>query len=175
MDYLIAFLLKGELKDCADRLSLELSQRFGTKDPALRCPAHITLKAPFPYYDQEQLIDCLQEFSQNAKLHQARVGSFNSFGTGVIFMDVQVPEQFKDIHQRLLNQLKSQLVISLHEFDIPGNYHVTLAKRNLKKFDQMMEYLKASPINFEVPLDSIALLKLDFAGWSVVQEFFFQP
>jgi 2'-5' RNA ligase len=175
--YFIALLAPPVIADQVLQWKNDMHFKYGCR-AALKSPAHITLIPPFNANQAEelQLLEFLEEFTQQQPAMEVSVNGFGIFGRRTIFLAVE-----KNKPLEILYQLLSSLFY--HEFPTKGkttglNFHphITIANRDIPpaKFDEAFARFSYISYKAQCPLNDISLLRLDPSKWTTLKSFPFQ-
>ena len=105
MRYVIVSVVKGPAGNFNNNLRKEVFEKLGAKSSKL--PAHFTIKAPFEADDISDLDKVLQDFAQNHKAQDYKIKGYNHFDNRVVYMDVHMSKECKNLHDELIEELKN--------------------------------------------------------------------
>ncbi|WP_088890124.1 2'-5' RNA ligase family protein [Leptolyngbya ohadii] len=171
--FFIALIPPQDIRDYADRVIQELTDRFQTR--TAKAPPHVTLQPPFEWeMDQvSQLEDRLQQFVQGRSPVPVAISGFGAFAPRVLYLNVLKTQE--------LLALQSELAMDLEQigiFDPKGKQrgfspHLTVASRNINKstFKAAWAELQPRSVEFEFAGDRLILLIHDGQRWQVRSEF----
>ena len=166
MRYVIVSEVKGKARELNHTLRNEVFKRFGARSSTL--PAHFTIKAPFEYSDSViELKDALGNFSKQEIAIQYQIKGYDHFDRRVIYMDVMMSKEGKEVHDRLLDVLESFPYI--HFDDKEGKdkiFHVTIASKRLGPiYDQVWKYVQQFPCDYPCMFDNVSLYRWEKSAW----------
>lgn len=175
MKYVLVYLLSGKAKKYNERLMKETADVSGERYivDVSRLPPHITLKSPFEFDDFKALDKFLKQFVKKRKKTDILVNSFGSFRRFVSFMKTDFSSAAEKIQKELVMELRRELEIKLHEFDIKYKPHATICYGNSKEtFNIIWNYLrtKKKP-GFNLDFDNIALLRKPNDKWEIYKKY----
>ena len=104
MRYVIVSVVKGPAGNFNNNLRKEVFEKLGAKSSKL--PAHFTIKAPFEADDIFDLDKVLQDFTKNHKACNYKIKGYNHFDNRVIYMDVHMNNECKNLHDKLIEELE---------------------------------------------------------------------
>lgn len=172
MRYVIVHVLKEEAGEFNNSLRKEIFKDFKVKSSKL--PAHFTIKAPFEYDNEiADLNNILEEFSKNEKAESFTIDGYDHFKDRVIFMKVNMSEDAKNVHNRLIDKMDQIPYIEFDEKDGKNKiFHVTLASKNLKPlYNKVWEYVNRYSCEFKCNFDNITIYKWKEGTWKLYKEF----
>jgi 2'-5' RNA ligase len=171
MKYLIAYVLSDEAATAHRKLSRQLSEQFGTADPALRIPPHLTLKAPFEVEDITPVCEMLLQFVKSVEVGKFELGGFGHFDRRVIYVHAHA-----DIATRgalvSLTSLLEVLHLPMEQFDSQNRtLHATLARTSEDNFLSLWKFLQEEQFFYSVLFDQLVLMRKDKDMWQVEEVF----
>lgn len=173
--YFIALLPSQEVSTTIRELKWEAKEHFGTQQ-AMKSPPHLTLHMPFKLKigRESQLLDFLKQFAADYSPINVVTNGIGSFAPAVLFVDVLKNPDLDLIQHQLLVSMRAnfQLFNGLYK-DKAFHPHFTFAFRDLKKskFPAAWEHFKDRPINFEMIIEDLTLLKHNGKTWDIYQQF----
>ncbi len=169
--YFIAVLTSDEINQQVLAYKNYMLEKFGCK-VALRSPAHVTLIPPFNMANEreDELLKALSFFWSEQQEFSVQLKDFNAFKPRVIFIDVLLNEQLAMVKRRLEHFLY-QLAFPIIKETRPFHPHVTIANRDLSKYDFPKAWEHFQHLNYEneFVVKGISLLRSEAAGWKVVK------
>lgn len=172
MRYVIVSVVKGEAGDFNNDIRKEVWQKFKVKSSKL--PAHFTIKAPFEY-DREiiEVERAIEEFCKNEITKDYIIEGYNHFDHRVIYMDVKMSDEGKEMHDRLIDKLSN---ISYLDFDKNDGkdkvFHITISSKKIRdKYDKLWDYVNQYPCSFKCKFDNVTIYKWEDNTWKVHKEF----
>lgn len=172
MRYVIVCVVKGEAGDFNNNLRKELFNKFKAKSSKL--PAHFTIKAPFEYDGEiTQLTKAFEEFIEDEKAEPFTIDGYDHFDERVIYMNVKMSKEAKEVHDRLIDKMSQVPYITFDKKDGKNKtFHVTLASKNLKPiYSKVWEHIGQYPCEFQGAFDNITIYKWEDFTWKVYKEF----
>lgn len=172
MRYVIVCVVKGKAGDFNNNLRKELFEKFKAKSSKL--PAHFTIKAPFEYEGEiKELNKVLEEFCEKEVAEEFTIDGYDHFNDRVIYMKVDMSEQAKNVHDKLIDKMSE---VSYIEFDKKDGknktFHVTLASKNLRLiYNKVWEHIQQYSCNFQCSFDNITVYNWGEGTWKVYKEF----
>ena len=116
MRYVIVCVVKGEAGRFNNELRRDIFKKFNAKSSKL--PAHFTIKAPFEYEGSlKNLEEALYKFCNEEDKAPFTMDKYNHFDDRVIYMDVNMSKEGKDIHDRLIDVLDKFDYINFNKKD----------------------------------------------------------
>lgn len=170
--YVIVSAVKGEAGEFNNNLRREVFDKFKAKSS--RLPAHFTIKAPFEYDGNiEDLDKCLQQFCQEEKAEPYKITGFNHFDDRVIFMDVQMSEEAKELHDRLIDKLSTIPYIKFNRKDGKGKiFHVTVTSKRIQPiFNDVWNYVSKKKCNYDCSFNNIRIYIWEDSSWKLYNEY----
>ncbi|HEY5523948.1 MAG TPA: 2'-5' RNA ligase family protein [Clostridium sp.] len=173
MRYVVVSILKGEAGDFNNSLRKEVWQKFKAKSSKL--PAHFTIKAPFEQEGEiSELEMVLEEFCKKEKTEFFRINGYDHFDDRVIFMKVDMSNEAKAIHDRLIDKMRLLSYIDFTKNDGKDKtFHVTVTSKKLSSiYSEVWEYVNSYPCEFEgCSFDNISIFKWEDNTWKLYREF----
>ena len=153
------------------KLELELCEKFGLCW-GLKQPPHITIKAPFKTENSEPFIHYLENLAQKTSPFEIELDGFNYFEPKIIFLDVKENSELKELHFKILKDLKKEFNIEPHEFEGENvKFHSTITTEDCteEKFKEAKHYLKKYHPELKFSANSIGIFHYlgKEAGWIV--------
>ncbi|MSU74266.1 hypothetical protein EXS57_00630 [Candidatus Kaiserbacteria bacterium] len=173
MRRIVAHLIRGEAKTEHEKITRDLSEKFGTFPIHDRIPPHLTLKRWFELDDasMETLYVILDDFATSHKQSGYRLQGFGHYGEDVIYMDVKPSPETSAAVRDLMEALHGVDKMTFDEFDeMEDDLHATLVFGALKPFEftPVWDYLNTQErIDFNMTFDNIAVLKRNEDKWVV--------
>ena len=172
MRYVIVCVVKGEAGAFNNEMRKDIFQKF--KDKSSKLPAHFTIKAPFEYDKSiKDLEDALYKFSKNEKKAEFIMDKYNHFDNRVIYMDVNMSNEGKVIHDKLIDILDNFDYIEFNKKDGKDKiFHVTLTSKKVPSiYKEVWEYVNKYPFEFNCYFDNISIFKWVDNTWKLHKEF----
>lgn len=172
MKYVIVSEVRGEAGEMNNALRKEVFEKLGVKSSTL--PAHFTIKAPFEYHSSlEDLKKTLRDFVKDEKAESYQIKGYNHFDKRVIYMDVKMSKEAKEVHDRVIDVLESFPYIRCNDKDGKNKiFHVTVSSKKIERiYDQLWEYVHRYPCDFDCAFDNISLYRWGETKW-VLEEVF---
>ena len=167
-----AILLDDESHNFARQMELELCDKFGLCW-GLRQSPHVTIKAPFDTEKLEPFVDYLEGLAKEIVPFDVELNGFNYFKPKVIFLDVKENPSLKDLHFRILKDVKEKFKIEPHQFEGENvKFHSSLALEDVteEKFEKAKKYLTKYNPNFKFKAKTLGIFyHLGDAGWVIVR------
>ena len=172
MRYVIVCVVKGEAGAFNNEMRKDIFQKFKAKSSKL--PAHFTIKAPFEYDKSiKDLEDALYKFSKNEKKAEFIMDKYNHFDNRVIYMDVNMSNEGKVIHDKLIDILDNFDYIEFNKKDGKDKiFHVTLTSKKVPSiYKEVWEYVNKYPFEFKCDFDNVTIYKWVKNTWEFHKEF----
>ena len=171
MRYVIVSLVKGPAGNFNNNLRKEVFRELGAKSSKL--PAHFTIKAPFEADDISDLDNLLKEFASKHKSEKYKIKGYNHFDNRVIYMDVKMSKEGKHLHDSLIDELSKLPYISFKSHDVKNKvFHVTISSKKIQKiFDELWDYVRRIPCDFECDFDNVSVFKWENNTWVLNKEY----
>ncbi len=168
-----AVLLDDESHNFARQIELELCHKFRLCLGLKQSP-HITIKAPFNTPKIEPFVKYLENLAKQTHPFDVELDGFGYFEPKVIFLNVRENAKLKELHFKILKDLKEEFNIVPHALEGKSiRFHSTVALEDVtkKKFREAKKYLKQyNPIfRFKAKTFGIFLYLGKEAGWIVVR------
>jgi 2'-5' RNA ligase len=172
MEIGFAILLYDESHNFARQMELALCNKFGLCW-GLRQSPHITLKSPFDTDTLEPFVNYLESLAKEIVSFYIELNGFNYFEPKVIFLDVKENPSLKELHFRILKDLKKKFKIEPDKFEGENvKFHSSLALEDVteEKFKKAKEYLTKYKPNFKFKARTLGIFyHLGDAGWVIVR------
>lgn len=172
MRYVIICVIKGEAGDFNNEMRKDIFEKFKAKSSKL--PAHFTIKAPFEYDKSiKDLEDALYKFSKKEKKAEFKMNGYNHFDDRVIYMDVNMSNEGKVLHDKLIDVLNDFEYIEFNKKDGKDKiFHVTLTSKKVPPiYNEVWEYVNKYSFNFNCYFDNISIFKWVDNNWKLHKEF----
>lgn len=169
MRYFIAHLVDGSVAQYHRTLVEDVAAQFNLEIIRGQFPTHITLKAPFESDDAVAIKNVLKKFMVTHYAQPFTICGFGHFQNKVVFLDVELPQNTSRVVKELQWALNGIHDIQWGAHEPLENLHVTIAKKSIaEKFDSIWEYLcEKEPLQFDLLLDNVALLRFENDAWVV--------
>ncbi len=172
MRYVIVCVIKGEAGRFNNEMRKDIFKKFNAKSSKL--PAHFTIKSPFEYEGSiRDLESALYKFSKEEEKHSFIMNKYNHFDDRVIYMDVNMSKEAKEVHDRLIDLLSSFEYIKFNKKDGKNKiFHVTLTSKKVPPiFDKLWDYVNQYTFDFTCHFDNISIFKWEDSTWKLYREF----
>ena len=171
MRYVIVSVVKGEGGDFNNRLRNDIYKKFNAKSSKL--PAHFTIKAPFESENINQLEITLENFVKNNNKANYTLTGYDHFDNRVIFMKVNMSNEGKKLHDKLIDQLNEINYINFNEKDGKNKiFHVTVSSKKIQKiYNELWDYVNQFPCNFHCHFDNICIYIWEDNTWKLYKEY----
>ena len=174
--YFLAILPPEPISEKAEAIKLGLKEKFGVKY-SLKSPAHITLKMPFSYNEAKEnlLVEKLKSFASGRNEFLLKIGTINTFGNRVVFLDVESNEHLIQLQTDLKHFCKRTLLLTDELSDRNFHPHMTLAFKDIKPshFGEVLQFAKNHSFYSEFMVNDLVLLKRANGRWNVLQKISF--
>ena len=170
MEYVVVYLLRGEIAEFHQRKIKELARKFDEYYlMEKKRPSHITLKYNFTTNNITEVEKMLKIFSEIHNSTKIRINGLIEFRKRVIGFKVDFSKEARNVYKDLRNELKKLSLGKWSEFDNIGKkFHFTLVyASSLKKFRVIYEYLNKDKFDCNLKLDNITILRKSKKYWKV--------
>ena len=171
--FFVAIIPPPEIRTEVNAFKRYAAAHFRSKR-ALNSPPHITLFPPFrfPPARSEDLKSCLRDFSDGQDSFYIRLSGFDAFIPRVIFVDVELNDDLKQLQSGLKDRLLSDLQLSSGDRR-DFHPHMTVAFKDLRKSVFPLAWEHFSQIEYErlLKVDAIHLLRHSNRRWRVDASF----
>ena len=175
MRYVVVSVVKGEAGEFNNRLRKDIFMKFKAKSSKL--PAHFTIKAPFEYDgDISDLEDCIKKVCSNEKITPFKIEGYNHFDNRVIYMNVNMSQSAKKVHDKLIDSMNKIAYIKFKESDGKSKiFHVTISSKKIQNiYERLWDYVTKIPCNCNCKFDNICIYKWEDNTWVLHKEFLFE-
>lgn len=172
MRYVIISVVKGSAGEFNNKLRKELFSKFKVKSSKL--PAHFTIKSPFEYNGCiSDLEECINNFCKYENPEGYTIEGYNHFDNRVIYMDVNMSDKGKALHDKLVDKLDKIPYINFTEIDGKNKiFHVTLSSKKIQSiYDILWDYINKYKCNFNCKFDNISIYKWENNTWVLHKEY----
>lgn len=172
MRYVVVCVIKGKAGEFNNHLRKEVWEKLGAKSSKL--PAHFTIKAPFEYDETlKELENVLEEFTKKENAQPFRIDGYGHFDNRVVYMDVNMSKQAKELHDRLIDAMGEVPYIDFDRKDGKDKtFHITVASKRIQPiYKKLWEYVKDYPCQFGCYFDNISIYKWETYTWKLYREF----
>lgn len=172
--YVLVCLIEGEAGEFHDRLTNDVCHKFNKKRTKL--PAHITLKAPFETDNIKDMENMLEGFVSTRYKTPIKVSGFGKFRRDVVYMDVNVSQETKKVHDELIDELGKIPWIEFKSNEGKDRvFHCTIVSKRLQDdFNEIWEYVNEYTCDFDVCFDNLCLYKWKDNTWVLYRKFKFK-
>lgn len=174
MRYVIVSVLKGRAGEFNNDLRKDVFSKFNLKSSKL--PAHFTIKGPFEYNkDIKDLEKRIESVCKNEKAYPFKIDGYNHFDDRVIYMEVKMSKEGKDVHDKLIDEMDKLSYINFDKKDGKGKiFHVTITSKKLKPlYDEVWSYVNKFHCKFDCLFDNVSIYKWEENTWKLYKEFRF--
>jgi 2'-5' RNA ligase len=172
MRYVIVSVVNGKAGEFNNNLRRELFSKFKAKSSKL--PAHFTIKAPFEYDGSIiELENAVDNFCKEERRAPFLMDKYNHFDNRVIYMDINMSDEAKKLHDRLIDVLDQFSYIEFTKKDGKDKtFHVTLASKNLQPiYSHVWNYVNNYPFKFDCYFDNVSIYKWEDCTWKLYRKF----
>ena len=172
MRYVIVSVVKGTAGDFNNNLRKDIFKKFKAKSSKL--PAHFTIKAPFEYDgDISDLESAIEKVCANVKAASYEIDGYNHFDNRVIYMDVKMSNEGKELHDNIIDEISKLPYIKFTNNDGKDKvFHVTLSSKKIQGiYDQLWDYVNQFSCHFDCIFDNISIYKWQNSTWELYKEF----
>ena len=168
-----AVLLDDESHNFARKIEFELCNKFGLCWGLKQSP-HITIKAPFNTRKIEPFVNYLENLAKQTQPFDIELDGFDYFEPKVIFLNVRENAKLKELHSKILKDLKEKFSIVPHALEGKSiRFHSTVALEDVtkKKFREAKKYLKNYHPRFKFKANSFGIFLYlgKEAGWIIIR------
>jgi 2'-5' RNA ligase len=176
--YFFALVPPVDIQNIVTEIKQDFRERFNTNH-ALNSPPHITLIPPFMYekINEYQLIESLEEFSNEESKFQQKLEGFGMFPPRVIFIKVNKTRSLISLYFRFKEHMDKALKISSSvRRTLKFSPHMTVAFRDLTKenFYLAKPVYEKKEIFLEFDVEGISLLRHNRLRWEIIHSSHFK-
>ena len=175
MRYVIVSVVKGEAGKFNNHLRKDIFKKFKARSSKL--PAHFTIKSPFEYDGSiKDLEYSIKEICSTEKAAPYIIDGYNHFDNRVIYMDVNMSTEGKNVHDKLIETLSKIPYINFTKSDGKDKiFHITLSSKKIQKiYTELWDYITRFKCTFECTFDNICIYKWEENTWQLHKEFIFK-
>ena len=167
MRYVIVSIVNGPAGDFNNKMRKNVFDKFKAKSSKL--PAHFTIKSPFEWDNIDDLENIIDKFSKTYKRAPYKIQGYNHFDNRVIYMDVKMSKEAKEIHDRLIDDLDILSYINFDKHDGKNKiFHVTISSKKIQKiYDELWNYVNQFTCDFNCNFDNICIYKWEDNTWKL--------
>jgi len=169
--YYFAIVCPEQINEKIQQFKQWMKDRFGCM-VAMKSPAHITLIPPFWLANELEieLIKTLQLLSINFASNKIDLDGFSHFGKRVLYIQVKENILLSDLKNQAERHFMERIGDAIKKDDRPFHPHITIANRDMKPahFEKAWEHFSNKKFRESFDINSISLLKLGQAKWSVI-------
>lgn len=171
MRYVIVSVVKGEGGDFNNNLRKDVYEKFKAKSSKL--PAHFTIKSPFENENINEVEEVLGSFVKNNNKANYTLNGYDHFDDRVIFMKVNMSNEGKELHNKLIDELNKINYINFDRKDGKNKiFHVTISSKKINKiYNEIWNYVSQFPCNFNCTFDNICIYKWEDNTWKLHKEY----
>ena len=165
MRYVIVSVVKGPAGDFNNKIRKDVFDKFKARSSKL--PAHFTIKAPFEYDNINDLEDIIHKFSITHSKAPYKIEGYNHFDNRVIYMDVKMSKEAKEIHDKLIDDLNTLPYINFDKNEGKNKiFHITISSKKIQKiYDKLWSYVNQFNCDFHCYFDNICIYKWENNTW----------
>ena len=170
--YTVVCMLDGDAAVFNDDLRKDVRNTFHAKLSTL--PPHFTIKEGFKYDgDISDLVSTIETFCQNEKAKPYQIDGYGNFRNDVVFMNVLMSDEAKEMHDRLIDKMDEISYINFSEKDWKNkDFHVTIASKQIRRFfERLYEFVKQRPCHFDCMFNNVTIFKWGDRKWDIYREF----
>lgn len=170
--YTVVCMLDGDAAVFNDNLRKDVKDTFHAKLSTL--PPHFTIKEGFKYDgDISDLVSTIENFCQNEKSKPYQIDGYGHFRNNVIFMNVLMSNEAKEMHDRLIDKMDELPYINFSQNDGKNkDFHVTIASKQIRRFyDRLYEFVNQRPCHFDCMFNNITIFKWVDRKWDIYKRF----
>jgi 2'-5' RNA ligase len=168
--YFIAIVCPETINEKIQKFKQWMKDRFGCV-VAMRSPAHITLIPPFWFMHEREheLVNPVQAFI-NPSPQKIELDGFSHFRKKVLFARVKENPSLNELKSEAERYFTGKIGASFRIDERPFHPHVTIANRDMKPshFEEAWQHFSNKTFQESFDSNSIALLKLNPGGWTVI-------
>jgi len=175
--YFIGILPPPALSQQITQIKQEFADTYGPQY-ALRILPHITLQNPFkaPPTMEGAFFDLLTSFAATQKPFQVRLNGFGCFPnkvSPVIFINVELNDDFALLHKNLMNFLRKEFGFSHLLARSTFSPHLTIAYKDMtpEQFERAWTDFEHRPFEATFDVNHFYFLRHDGRGWEILEEF----
>ncbi len=166
MRYVIVCVLQNEAGAFNNQMRKDVWDKLKARSSKL--PAHFTIKAPFEYDEPiTELEEVLETFCQRERAYPFKLEGYGHFGDRVVYMHVDMSKEAKEVHDRLIDELRQVPYIHFSKQDDKDKtFHVTVASKRIQPvYQEVWEYANSKPCHFDCKFDDISIYKWEDNTW----------
>lgn len=165
MRYVIVSIVKGQAGDFNNKIRKDVFDKFKARSSKL--PAHFTIKAPFECDNINDLENIIHKFSTAHSKSPYKIEGYNHFDNRVIYMDVKMSKEAKEIHDKLIDDLNTLPYINFDKNDGKNKiFHITITSKKIQKiYDKLWNYVNQFNCDFNCYFDNICIYKWENNTW----------
>ena len=170
MIWVIVSSARGKASDLNKKIKVDLMEKFNARGSKL--PPHFTIKAPFETDDIHDVEKTIEGFSERNFKTKYVINGFNHFNKRVVYMNVEMSEEAKKVHDELIDELEKVNVTFDKKDGKDKIFHITLASKNVQtNFELIWHYILDFNCYFELYFDNIEIYKLQNNKWMLYRCF----
>ena len=171
MRYVVVSVVKDNAGNFNNNLRKEVYEKFSAKSSKL--PAHFTIKSPFETNDISELDSLLEKFCNENFSVPYKIKGYDHFDDRVIFMKVNMSEEGKILHDKLIDKMSTIDYINFDKLDGKNKiFHVTISSKKIKNiFNDLWNYVNKIYCNFDCIFDNISIYKWQNNTWLLHNEY----
>ncbi len=172
MRYVVVCVVKGEAGEFNNGMRKDIFEKFKARSSKL--PAHFTIKGPFECKGEiRELEEVLEAFCEREKAQPFRLEGYDHFDKRVIYMHVEMSEEGKGMHDRLIDVMEKVPYIHFDQKDGKDKvFHVTVTSKKLEPiYETIWEYVMVHPCSYDCMFDNICIYNWEDETWKLYKEY----
>lgn len=165
--------IEGDALKFHEKITSEVCRKFNKKRQKL--PAHFTIKAPFETDQIDDMVNVLEKFSRSKIKTSIKIQGFGKFRQDVVYMNVEVSEEAKQLHDGLIDEITQIPWIEFKKNEGKDRvFHCTILSRRIQdKFNEIWEYVNQYECEFDLYFDNLSLYIWRNNTWEIYKKFKF--
>lgn len=165
--------IEGDALKFHEKITSEVCRKFNKKRQKL--PAHFTIKAPFETDQIDDMVNVLEKFSRSKIKTSIKIQGFGKFRQDVVYMNVEVSEEAKQVHDELIDEIAQISWIEFKKNEGKDRvFHCTILSRRIQdKFNEIWEYVNQYECEFDLYFDNLSLYIWRNNTWEIYKKFKF--
>ncbi|WML35062.1 2'-5' RNA ligase family protein [Clostridium sp. OS1-26] len=171
--YVLVCNIEGDALKFHEKIASEVCHKFNKKRQKL--PAHFTIKAPFETDKIDDMVNVLEKFSHSKVKTPIRIQGFGKFRQDVVYMDVEVSNEAKQVHDELIDEIAQIPWVEFKKNEGKDRvFHCTILSRRIQdKFNEIWEYVNQYECEFDLYFDNLSLYIWRNNTWEIYKKFKF--